>query len=331
MNTAADLSPHAAPNGGAPSATTANATSPSDLSQVLHALQAIYASSSTNDTRRAATEYLEQAKRHPEAPSHGHELARDRDQPAQLRHYGLTMLEYSIKYSWDDLSPDQALALRGYVVGLAQNMADTDPVYLRNKVAQLWTEIAKRSWGAEWLDMDDQLVALWTTSLHHQAVVLYVLETLSEEVFNREDATAGLRGSELGRACVDIFTPLAVVHEQLPSRDKGVEVRCGDEGWLRRLCDNLNWCLGQDYHNQESLRTCALKTMNALRAAMPWIIPKAIAATQVIEAVCKALAVPVVELQLVSPKSTITPVPSVLTPSGLGRSPPSHLHPPPPP
>ena len=272
----------------------------SDLSQVLEALQAIYAPNSSNDTRRQATEYLEQAKRHPEAPSHGRTLALDRSQPAQLRHYGLTMLEYSIKYSWDDFSEEQGTALRGYVVELSQIIAESDPVYLRNKIAQLWTEVAKRSWGAEWLDMDEQLVSLWTTSLHHQAIVLYVLETLSEEIFNREDATAGLRGSDLGRACVDIFTPLAVLHDQLPKRDKSLEVRCGDEGWLKRLCDNLGWCLGQDYQNQDGVRTGAVKTMNTLRAAMPWIMPKAIAATEVIEAVCKALAVPVVEMQLVS-------------------------------
>lgn len=276
-----------------------NGGSPSDLSQVLEALQAIYAPASSNDTRRQATEYLEQAKRHPEAPSHGHTLALDRAQPAQLRHYGLTMLEYSIKYGWEDFTVAQGTALRGYVTELSQNIAEGDPVYLRNKVAQLWTEVAKRSWGAEWLNMDEQLVALWTTSLHHQAVVLYVLETLSEEVFNREDATAGLRGTDLGRACVEIFTPILVLQEQLPTRDKSLDVRCGDEGWLRRLCDNLGWCLAQDYQNQEAVRTCAVKTMNSLRASMPWIIPKAIVATQVIEAVCKALYVPVVEIQLV--------------------------------
>jgi exportin-5 len=276
-----------------------NGSSQNDLSQVLEALQAIYASSSSNDTRRQATEYLEQAKRRPDAPSQGYTLANDRLQPAALRHYGLTMLEYSIKYNWEDFSKEQGTGLRGYVIELARNVTDNDPVYIRNKVAQLWTEVAKRSWGAEWLDMDEQLVSLWTNSLHHQAVVLYVLETLSEEVFNREDPTAGLRGSDLGRACVEIFTPAAVLQEHLPTRDKSLDVRCGDEGWLKRLCANLGWCLGQDYQNQESIRTCAVKTMNALRAAMPWIIPKAIAATQVIEAVCKALAVPAVELQLV--------------------------------
>lgn len=270
-----------------------------DLSQVLQALQAIYNASSSNDTRRQATEYLEQAKRHPDAPSHGHTLALDRSQPAQLRYYGLTMLEHSIKYSWEDLTADQGEALRNCVVDLAQNIAEEDPVYLRNKVAQLWTEIAKRSWAAEWMNMDQQLVELWQNSLHHQAVVLYVLETLSEEVFNREDATAGLRGSELGRACVEIFTPTAVLVEQLPTRDKSLNVRYGDEGWLKRLCDNLTWCLSKDCQHQEAVRASAVKTMNTLRACMTWIIPKAIAAVEVIEHVCKALSVPVVELQLV--------------------------------
>ncbi|RYN69504.1 hypothetical protein AA0118_g550 [Alternaria tenuissima] len=275
-----------------------SANGDSDLSQILEALQAIYAKASTNDTRRQATEYLEQAKRHPEAPSHGHTLALDRSQPVPLRYYGLTMLEYSMKYSWEDLTMDQGTVLRGYAIDLAQNVSESEPVFIRNKIAQLWTEVAKRSWGAEWLDMDRLLVSLWSTSLHHQAVVLYILETLSEEVFNREDATAGLRGSDLGRACVEIFTPLSVIQEQLPTREKSLEVRCGDEGWLRRLCDNLGWCLGQDYQNQEAVKANAIKTMHALKAAMPWIMPKAIAATQVIEAVCKALATPAVEMQI---------------------------------
>lgn len=304
-----------------------NGNTQNDLSQVLEALQAIYAPNSSNDTRRQATEYLEQAKRHPDAPSQGYTLANDGAQPAALRHYGLTMLEYSIKYSWEDFTPEQGTQLRGYVTDLATNIGPDDPVYLRNKVAQLWTEVAKRSWGAEWLDMDEQLLSLWQHSLHHQAIVLYVLETLSEEIFNRDDATAGLRGSDLGRTCVEIFTPLAVLQEHLPTRDKGPDVRCGDEGWLKRLCDNLVWCLGQDYQNQEAIRTLAVKTMNALRAAMPWIIPKAIAATQVIGALCRALAVPVVELQLVRTIRTLLGSP--LTVPVRHRSLPGHLQPPP--
>ena len=64
------------------------------LSQVVQALQAIYEASSTNDTRRQATDYLERAKHDANALTHGHTLALDRSQPPQLRHYGLTLLEY---------------------------------------------------------------------------------------------------------------------------------------------------------------------------------------------------------------------------------------------
>lgn len=283
----------AVPNGGG------NPDAHLDLSQVMQALQAIYSPQSTNDTRLHATEYLEQAKRHPEAPSNGRTLALNNAQPPELRLFGLQMLEYAIKYSWEDFTVEQGELLRNYVVELAQNTQESDPSFLRNKTAQLWTEVAKRSWAAEWMNMDEQLVQMWQSSLHHQAVVLYVLETLSEEVFNREDAVAGLRGSDLGRACVDIFTPFAVISEQLPARDKGLDVRYGDEGWLKRLCDNLAWCLSQDCQNQQRVRDNAVKTLNALRASMSWVIPKAISAVQVIEHVCKALSVPVVELQLV--------------------------------
>lgn len=279
---------------------------PADLSQVLHALQAIYDPKSTNDTRRQATEYLDSAKHHPQAPVHGRTLALDRSQPAQLRHYGLTMLEHSITYSWEDFTLGETESLRGCVVELAQSMTEDDPVYIRNKVAQLWTEVAKRSWGAEWMDMDEQLVALWETSLHHQAVVLYVLETLSEEVFNREDATAGLRGHDLGRACVEIFTDADLLAQELPTRDK-LAVRCGKVGWLQRLCTNLELCLAQDPQGRERVRTSAVKTMNAVRASMTWIMPKAIGHTQVIQHVSRALAVPVVELQLVVPPASSAP------------------------
>lgn len=271
-----------------------------DLSQVLQALEAIYDPHSSNDTRKHASAYLEHAKRLPEAPAHGFNLALDKTQPPALRHYGLSMLEYSIKYGWEDYTIEQGGALRQYVIQLAHNISEEDPVYLRNKVAQLWTEIAKRTWGAEWRDMDDQLVQLWGSSLHHQAVVLYVLETLSEEIFNREDVTAGLRGNDLGRACVEIFLPAAVLRQHLPTRDKGPNYRCGEDGWLKRLCDLLNWCLSNGYEKDERIRTCAIKTLNTLRAAMTWVIPKAITATECIEHVCKALAVPVVSLQQAS-------------------------------
>ncbi|KAF2758175.1 hypothetical protein EJ05DRAFT_476433 [Pseudovirgaria hyperparasitica] len=262
---------------------------PQDLDPVLEALEVIYNAKVPNSTRHAATEYLERAKRHPDAPYTGFTLALNKTQAPALRYYGLSMLEHAIKFTWEDFEQEQALLIRQYVIRLAQQIGPDDPVYLRNKVGQLWTDIAKRAWGAEWLDMDAMLLELWGASLAHQAIVLYVLETLSEEVFNKEDPIAGLRGNELGRACVEIFTPATVLHEQLPNRDTSETIRAGDEGWVARLCGLLDQCLANDFRQDERVLSCAVKTLNVLRAAMPWIIPKAISYTNTVDYICKAL------------------------------------------
>lgn len=278
----------------------AEAGSGPDLSQVLPALEAIYDPRSTNETRQAASGYLERAKRLPEAPQYGFNLVLEKSNPPQLRYYGLSMLEHAVKYTWEDYTEEQGTALRHYVIQLAQNVDSRDPVYLRNKIAQLWTDVAKRSWAAEWMDMDELLVRLWEASGEHQGIVLYILETLSEEVFNRDDPVAGLRGHDLGRACVEIFAPATVLQEHLPNRDTSVDVRYGDQGWIARLCELLGLCLDRGIESDEQTSICAVKTLHALKASMPWIIPKAIAATNTVVHVAKALARPVAPVQQVA-------------------------------
>ncbi|KAF4539483.1 Protein msn5 [Lasiodiplodia theobromae] len=271
--------------------------SPADFSRMLQALEAIFDPRSSNTTRQDASAYLEQVKQHRDAPAYGFQLALDASHPVHLRYYGLTVLEYSIKYGWEDFSDEQADAMRGWVIQLAESAVQQGPIYVRNKIGQLWAEVAKRSWGAEWMDMDEQLVRLWATSLEHQGLVLYILETLAEDVFNREDPVASLRGNELGKACVSIFTPTAVIQEELPGRDPNLDVRFGDEGWVKRVCDLLDWCLANNAENDENVCHIAVKALNTLRATMSWLIPKAIVSTDSINHIGRALSIPVVPLQ----------------------------------
>lgn len=270
-----------------------------DFSRVLQALEAIFDPRSSNTTRQDASAYLELVKQHPDAPAHAFQLALDASHPVHLRYYGLTVLEYSIKYGWEDFSADQAQSMRGWVVQLAEGSSQQGPVYVRNKIGQLWAEVAKRSWGAEWMDMDELLVRLWTLSLEHQNMVLYILETLAEDIFNRDDPVASLRGNELGKACVSIFTPTAVIHDELPGRDPNLDVRFGDEGWVKRVCELLDWCLANNAEQDERVCAVAVKALNTLRAAMPWLIPKAIVATESVNHIGRALSVPIVPLQTV--------------------------------
>ncbi|KAL9063017.1 MAG: hypothetical protein Q9157_008474 [Trypethelium eluteriae] len=284
--------------GGTTQHSQASSTSLHDLSQIHGALDAVYSPHSTNDQRQEATAFLEQAKRDSQAPHFGYGLASDQSQPASVRHYGLSLLEYPIKYKWEDLEEQDSSVLRSWVIQLAQNLDDNDAAFLRNKIAQLLEEVAKRSWAVEWLDLDTLLVELWQGSLTHKVLVLYVLEMLSDDIFNRDDAAAALREKELSKACVDIFVPTAVLNQHYPSRDVKVEVRCGDEGWISRLCGLLDWSLDNHPPKNDRVHSCIVKTLSCLKAAVTWIMPKALHATRCLDHLCKALSVADVGVQM---------------------------------
>ncbi|KAJ9647075.1 karyopherin [Coniosporium tulheliwenetii] len=278
-----------------------SSTTDNDLSQLRKALDTAYDPHTSPELRQQATALLDEAKHHPQAPTYGFQLAIEKSHPPTLRHYGLSMLEFSIKYVWDEYNQQQADEITHLVIQLARSISPQDPTFLRNKIAQLWTELAKRSWGDGWMDMDHHLVAFWETSLEHRALVLYILETLSEDIFIREDAAAGVRGPELGRACVDIFVPQAVLQEHFSKRETGPQVRSGDQGWIMRLCEFLGQSLGPSWPDDQ-IRYCAIRSLGALRAATTWVMPKAISVTHCVDYFCQALeSQPDVELKTVTP------------------------------
>ena len=272
-----------------------------DLSQIVHALEAIYESNSSNETRKDATIYLERAKTQPEAPERGFALAVDTAQLPVVRYYGLSLLEYPIRYRWEDYSSEQTLAVRRWIIQLAQGVREEDPLFLRNKIAQLWVEVAIRAWVGEWLDMDELLYDLWQRSWSHQEVVLHVLETLADQIFSKEDPAAGIRGAELGRACVEIFISARELTDTFPTREASLGMRYGEEGWLQRLSTTLSSCLNNNIEDLQHVRMVAVKVIVVIRSVMPWIMLKAVSHTHWIELLGKALAVPDVNVQMACP------------------------------
>ena len=279
---------------------TVNGNGQQYASQVIEALEAVHSTTTSNDRRKQASIFLEEARTHAEAPYHGFTLALDKSQPAVARHYALSLLEYAIKHNWVDYSEEQGLALKDWIVRLAQDITEEDPLYLRNKIAQLWDEIAKRSWATAWMDMDELLVMLWAGDMARKAFVAVVLEGLSEDIFNREEPTATLRGSRLSKACVDIFTPSIVLLEQFPNRSTSVSVRYGNEGWLVRLGQYLRACTAKSVDNHQPDAYCIVKVLAALKAALGWAIPRAIAAANCVENICQCLTTPPIPVQMAS-------------------------------
>ncbi|KAG6006100.1 hypothetical protein E4U21_007397 [Claviceps maximensis] len=262
------------------------------LTKIHQALEVVHSSYSSNDARRDAQSFLEEVKNNAEAPFEGYRLASDRSQSHVVRHYALSLLEHAIRYRWSTYNEEQASTLRNWVLELNQAISRADPGYLRNKMAQLWVEVAKRCWGAEWMDMDDLLVQLWRMpdSAVHKELVLFILETLSDEIFTGDDSVVAMREVVLSKACIEIFTPTSVLTEAFPSRHSGSDVRRGSEGWLERISEFLNFCVTSEAKDTSDATACAVRALSVFKSLLPWAIPKAIAAAQCVHVLTACLA-----------------------------------------
>lgn len=271
---------------------------PETNTQILQALEIVHNPRSDNTLRQGASQYLEQIRSDEEAPYHGFGLATEKEQPPVVRFYGLSLLEYGVRQKWSNYTPEQSKAIRDWVITLALNLSTGDPPYIANKVAEIWVEIAKRSWGMDWMDMDEVLIRIWNGEIVQRLLVLTILETLSEDVFGNDDTTVALRGNDLNRACVDIFTPAEVLTEQFPTREAMIDVRHGADGWLTRMAALLEWCIsGNDIDEKQQL--CAVKTLYTFKSVIIWVIPKALVSTQSVNRICACLAVSNIPIQLV--------------------------------
>ena len=272
---------------------------PEIRTQILQALEVVHDPRSSNALRHNASRYLEKVRSEEEAPYHGFRLASLKAQPAIVRHYGLSLIEYAVKHKWSGYNAEQGKVLRDWVITLSQDTADGDASFITNKIAELWVEVAKRSWGLDWFDMDELLFRLWGGLLVQKILVLNILETLSDEVFSNDDTTAALRGSELNKACVEIFTPVDVLVEHFPKREPTANTRYGSEGWLTRLADMLEMCT-RDGKLDANQQVCAIKTLTCFKSIISWVILRALVRTNSVHRLSACLALSHMPVQLVT-------------------------------
>ncbi|KAB8229169.1 hypothetical protein ETB97_002516 [Aspergillus alliaceus] len=260
--------------------------SESRIADIVRALELIHNPSSTNDLRREALTFVESQKESKSAARNGFLLASREQNDPLVRYFGLTLLDHVLRHTSFTAS-GKVFELREFVLKLAEAIRPEDPAYLRNKIPQLWAEIAKRSWGLDWIEMDQALAQFWGASLVHKELVLSTLETLSEDIFYREDTVSSLRGTDLNRALVEIFTPLSVFEEVYPKRDNHVELRYGSEGWLPRICEFLQYCI-ENLQNSKQAKDAALKALATLKSVLLWAIPKAIISSNCVPSIARA-------------------------------------------
>ena len=271
---------------------------PPELEKILEALQCIHSSSSSNEIRQSALLYLETVKGGDAAVSQGYQLLSDKSLPATARYFGASLLEHLICHKWTDNSDQVNISVRNWILDLSLDLNEQDPSFLRNKLAELWVHVAKRSWGLRWVNMDMALVELWNRSVTHKMYVLTVLEALSEDVFGHEDPTAGVRGTDLNKACVEIFTSEQTLHEEFPSRETNPILRHGPQGWLARACELLDECIRLGSNSDFQPLTVRLLTL--LRSIILWMIPRAIISSNTVPRLLQCLTISNLPIQMVS-------------------------------
>jgi len=266
-----------------------------ELQRIQDALAASYDPRTSNEARGQTLQYLNDLKNQPEAPKYGFTLASDLSQQPFTRHFGLSLLETSIRYRWNEHSEEQAQTLRQWIITLARNVRSQDPAYFRNKVASLWADIAKREWAESWIDMDEMLAGLWNTSdndkiMVNRVLVLCILETLSIDICVREDTIAMLRQEELGQALNEIMIPQVLFQKHVDSRGKAQEARFTQDGWLSRTCAFLSSLAGSYSVTNEMVTTCATTTLEALKPTLVWISLDAVLETNCVDCLFQTLA-----------------------------------------
>lgn len=263
-------------------------TSDYNTVDILQALHLIHTPTTKNDVRRQASDYLDQVRTSGSALQYGLSLGADQAQQPLVRHFGLSLLEHAVKHQSHQLSDEENEKLRACVIDLGRSIRLEDPLFVRNKVAELWVELAKRSWALDWHDLDRLMCEFWDQSHIYKDFVLTVLENLSEDTFIRDDPTAVLRGHDLNTALVEIFTPASVYSGGIKIGDSVHHMRHGEEGWLVRISKHLETCLSGNLAVSDE-KTSALRAIATLRSAFSWVMARAIETAGCLLVVCNCL------------------------------------------
>ncbi|KIW89253.1 uncharacterized protein Z519_10106 [Cladophialophora bantiana CBS 173.52] len=256
-----------------------------DTSHILEALQVIHNPATKNEVRAQASAYLENLKLSREALQYGCALAEDKAQPVLVRHFGLSLLSHVIRHEHHHLSKEQTHQLEKCVHELAHSIQDTDLVFIRNKIAELWIELAKRFWALDMFDLDRRLVRLWDLDLVRKDFVLTILENLSEDIFVRDDSIAILRGRDLNSALVEIFTSSSNFAGGIKIGDITHYMRYGEEGWLTRIRKFLEEAI-QSPNIEGQLKEVVLKALATIRSVFTWVMTPAIVHSMALAVTC---------------------------------------------
>ncbi|ODQ47599.1 hypothetical protein PICMEDRAFT_30943 [Pichia membranifaciens NRRL Y-2026] len=274
------------------------------INQIIASLDIIYNSSSNNNQRHEAQAFLESIKKLPDCPFWGYQLALiDNNYNNIVRHYALNLLLNSITDHYNEWDTPKKLAVRNWIVELATKVSINDPHYIKEKLAFLWVEIAKRCWGEcllkqnpslndwktsknnsnnnenvmsniqftdeekldSWISMDSNLLELWNYSPITRELSLIVMRTLFEDIYLLDDPIVSKRKAVLVSLCPEIVISERILSAKYEPNDTVRLFVSSPEGWLIKWAQLLDECIKcLLYDSIDNGKTCIGTTIKLL-------------------------------------------------------------------
>ncbi|GJQ08532.1 hypothetical protein GpartN1_g323.t1 [Galdieria partita] len=138
--------------------------------------------------RNAAQSTLTKLKEHPDSWIRVDKIL-DRSNDPNVKFFALQILENLIKYRWKTLPRETCEAIRNYIVNKVIELSSSDEYLSREKVYigkldLILVQIVKQEWPANWRSFVSDIVGASKSSISLCENNLYILQLLSEEVFD---------------------------------------------------------------------------------------------------------------------------------------------------
>ncbi|RIA99086.1 armadillo-type protein [Glomus cerebriforme] len=284
------------------------------LTQIIQALDIIYNPLTTNESRIKAQEYCDSIKDHPLSPIYGRYLAHSENNLSPMsRHFGLHLLENAVKFKWNDgtYNNEEKHQIKQAIIELIERGIQdilTEQLFIKEKVAKLFAEVANKEWPLIWNDMDKLLQRLYSESPTTQEIVLFICRYLAEETEIRDSLQCVIVSSNILR----IQYPDGLKKESRREDSGNVTIMFGDdpnnEGWLIRWTRSLEQTVGE-CQNQKRLpnpnmqiilvqEKLTIAILNTLAATLDWVLIRSIAESNIIFILCNCLLIDCYEIRM---------------------------------
>lgn len=291
----------------------------SGVNQIIHALDVVHEPRSTNDQRREAQVFLELIKLSEESPYWGFQLALPEVYGKNyiVRHFGLSLLQHAITKRFQTFDRIKTLAVKLWIVSLAQKTQADDPHFLKEKLAFLWASLAKRIWGGAlvratgpledkmsdsdaddaWASMDLDLWELWTASLQTRELSLVIVRTLFEDVYLLDDPIAQKRTTLLNQLCVLVATPNRVLDRIYEPNARLAGCKHVTDGWFVEWSKYLVEVLSNNDVTAPEVQQFVPKILQTFKTCLHWIQPEVLRDQNIMNTLVNILAVPDMRLK----------------------------------